>query len=321
MKNSHAYEAALKSAAYFYQPDAGFLRLTGTDRIDFLQRQTTNDLRLLSTDRGLSTVLTSPTARILDVFLVIDEGDAIGVVTLPGRFSETLKFLRSRIFFSDQVTVDDMSADFAQILLVGPKVGEVMEKLILPPPIANQCIEFEIANQPIRAIGQEFLMDIGYRILVPINSIDTVLAALDGVGAASLDVATIDLLRVEAGQPGFSAELVEFYTPLEMQLQDMISDSKGCYTGQEIIARQITYDKVSKRLVGIKLNKPVVIGSKVEGDSKPAGTVTSVAQSPRFGDIALGVLRRQYCTAGRAVSICGENGSVIDGEVVELPFK
>ena len=251
----------------------------------------------------------------------MDEGDSLGIVTLPGRYSETTKFLSSRIFFSDQVTVDDMSADFAQILLVGPEVGELMKKLILHPPVLNQCIELKIANQPIKAIGQETLLDLSYRILVPINSIDVVMAALDKIGAAPLDVDTFDLLRVEDGQPGSMTELVDTYTPLEMRLQNMISDLKGCYTGQEIIARQITYDKVTKQLVGIKLNKPVVIGSKVEGNGKPVGVITSVVQSPRFGDIALGVLRRQYCTSGQTVSISGENNSVIDGEVAKLPFR
>ena len=71
MTNLQAYEAALKIAAYFYQPQAGFLRLSGADRVDFLQRQTTNDLRQLTASRTVSTVLTSSTARILDVFCVI----------------------------------------------------------------------------------------------------------------------------------------------------------------------------------------------------------------------------------------------------------
>lgn len=150
-----AYEAALKGAVYFYQPQTGFLRMAGRDRLDFLQRQTTNDLRLLSAERTVSTVLTSPTARILDLFCVVDEGDSLGVVTLPGRFSETAKFLRSRIFFSDQVTVDDLSGEIAQILLFGPQMVEVLEKLDLQPPKPDHVNRWEIQNQPITIIGQK----------------------------------------------------------------------------------------------------------------------------------------------------------------------
>ena len=103
MTNSKAYQAALKSATYFHQPQTGFLSVSGHDRVDFLQRQTTNDLRQLGVDRVVSTVLTSPTARILDLFYITDEGEALGVVPLPGRAAETLKFLRGRIFFSDKI--------------------------------------------------------------------------------------------------------------------------------------------------------------------------------------------------------------------------
>jgi len=71
-----AYEAALKGAVHFHQPQTGFLRVAGRDRLDFLQRQTTNDLRLLSADRSVSTVLTSPTARIFDLFYVVEERDS-----------------------------------------------------------------------------------------------------------------------------------------------------------------------------------------------------------------------------------------------------
>ena len=119
MSGIDSYEAALKNAVFSHQLQAGFLRVAKRDRVDFLQRQTTNDLRLVTTDRSISTVLTSPTARIQDVFCVIEEGESLGVITLPGRAAETTKFLRSRIFFSDQVAVNNISADVAQILLFG----------------------------------------------------------------------------------------------------------------------------------------------------------------------------------------------------------
>ena len=79
MINFEAYQAAIQHAAYFLQPNPGFLRLGGSDRIDFMQRQSTNDLRQLSPGHSLLTVLTSPTARILDVLCLIDEGETLGI--------------------------------------------------------------------------------------------------------------------------------------------------------------------------------------------------------------------------------------------------
>lgn len=321
MTDLQTYEAILNDAVYFYQSDAGFLRLTGADRVDFLQRQTTNDLRLLTPDCVMSTVLTSPTARILDVLSVIDEGESLGIVSLPGRGGATSEFLRKRIFFSDQVNVDDLSAAYAQILLFGPQLDAILQRLGLPILEEGHLIKVEVSHQPVTVIVQRMLSRIGCRFLVPVASVDIVKAELDLVGATSISPEVFEILRVEAGQPGPVNELTDSYTPLEMQLDEMISDSKGCYTGQEIIARQITYDKVTKNLVGLKLSSPVENGVKIEAEGKSVGTLTSVVQSPRFGSIGLGVIRCQYREVGTTLTAQNEDGSVVKGVVVELPFR
>lgn len=320
MTKFKAYQAALKSAAYYHQPQTGFLRVSDHDRVDFLQRQTTNDLRQLAVDGVVSTVLTSPTARILDLFLITDEGEALGVIPLPGRAAETSKFLRGRIFFSDKVRVEDISADVAQILLFGPQVDDILEKLGLQTPSPDHLIREELADQPITVFGQKTLADIGYRFIAPVTALDTIVGALDTAGIVSLDPETFEILRVESGQPGPVGELVDAYTPLEVGLGEFISDSKGCYTGQEIIARQITYDKVAKILVGIKIKELVTVGVELKVDGKSAGTLTSVAKSPRFGPIGLAVVRRQYAEIGTGFSIACSDDSVTSGEIVSLPF-
>ena len=321
MTKPDAYQAASQSAVYFQQLQAGVLRVAGRDRVDFMQRQTTNDLRQLTPQRTVDAVLTSPTAKILDVFCVVDQGESLHVITLPGRFDDTLKFLRSRIFFSDQVSVDDLSEQYAQILLFGPQLDHVLEKLDMPPLEKDQLFQLEIADQSITVISQKILMDVGYRFLVPVESTAFVTDALDQADCILLDGETFEILRVEAGQPGPVGELVDAYTPLEVRLNDMISDSKGCYTGQEIIARQITYDKVTKNLAGIKLDGLVNTGSEIQVDGKTAGTLTSVVNSARLGPIGLGVVRRRYNQTGTSVTIPGQDGSVVCGEVVDLPFR
>jgi folate-binding Fe-S cluster repair protein YgfZ len=118
MEDIQAYEAALHTTAYYCQPMAGCLHLKRADRVDFLQRQTTNDLRKVNAEQTVTTILTSPTARVLDMLCIMDEGESLGVITLPGRNAETEQFLRSRIFFSDQVDLKNVSSDFGQILLL-----------------------------------------------------------------------------------------------------------------------------------------------------------------------------------------------------------
>jgi folate-binding protein YgfZ len=115
-------------------------------------------------------------------------------------------------------------------------------------------------------------------------------------------------------------ELIEDYTPLEIGYQNMISESKGCYTGQEIIARQITYDKITKNLVGMKLDRYVDVGSSLIAGEKSVGTLTSVVQSPRFGIIGLGVVRRQFCELGTKLIVPDAPDAGIIAEVSKLPF-
>ena len=100
-------------------PDPGYLRIEGADQADFIQRQTTNDIRRLGLGRSLLTVLPSATARILDVWQLVPEPDAIGVVTLPARGGSTARYLQSRIFFMDKVTLADVSSQIAQFRIGG----------------------------------------------------------------------------------------------------------------------------------------------------------------------------------------------------------
>jgi folate-binding protein YgfZ len=320
MTKSKGYQAALQGAAYFVQPQSGLLRLTDSGRVDFLQRQTTNDLRLLSADRVVSTVLTSPIARIIDVFSIMDEGESLGVVSLPGRAAETAKFLQARIFFTDKVRVDDISADRVQILLVGPQVKNILEELGIQTPAPEHLVRWEFAGKQVIVIGQETLAGVEYRFVVPVTASKMITDVLEAASAVSLDAETVEILRVETGQPGPQSELVDSFTPLEVGLGKYISDSKGCYTGQEVITRQITYDKVTKNLVGIKLDSPAAVGAELNADGKSGGILTSAVNSPRFGLIGLAVVRRQFAEIGTIFTVVGADDSIINVEIVSLPF-
>ena len=266
-------------------------------------------------------MLTSPIARIIDVFSIFEERGSLGVISLPGRAAETVKFLRTRIFFTDKVHVDDISDDIVQVRLVGPQINNILEKLGIQTPAPESLIRWELAGTLVTVIGQETLAGVKYRFVAPVTASKVISDALEAADAVSLDAETFEILRVETGQPGPQGELVNSYTPLEVGLGEFVSDSKGCYTGQEVIARQITYDKVTKNLVGVKLDSPAAVGAKLNADGKSVGTLTSAANSPRFGLIGLAVVRRQYAEIGTKLSVVGNDDSIITGEIVSLPFS
>jgi len=302
------YQAALSAAAFYRVPGAGYLRLGGADRLAFLQRQTTNDVTRLAPGHTILTVLTNPAARILDVLLLLPETDEVaGMLSLPGLAGETARFLKSRIFFKDQVSLSEASHELAQIDLVGPSAGEALARLgIQQLPGTEKLLSGEIEGVDIRALGTPVYALPGTRLLVPAAQVDRVEAALTRQGAMPLTHASYQILRVENCLPGVESELTREYTPLEVGLEAAISSSKGCYTGQEVIARQHNFDKVTQHLALLRLQAPGQAVERLWVGGKPVGLLTSAATSPRFGPLALAVIKRPYHQPGTSVIIGGD---------------
>ncbi len=319
------YRAALESAAFYRQPEAGYLRIAGPDQISFIQRQTTNDINRLAPAHALVTVLTSATGRILDVLTLFNEpGGALGALPLPGQASSTANFLKSRIFFQDKVSVFDASHEWAQFELTGPRAHAALDNLgcseisqvegMFAGEINGAAVS--LVRQPARP-GMEWLL------LAPADEVDLVIPALLSQGVTPLTPEVYNILRVEAGIPGAGAELTSNYTPLEIGLLSSIAENKGCYTGQEVIARQRTYDKVTQSLVGLHLHTLARTGDQVFANERLVGTITSCAISPRFGPIALAVIKRPYHQSGVEVIVGGGKDETPSqpARVTSLPFS
>lgn len=315
-----SYQQALTLPYYRLLSEPVCLLLKGPDRVAFLQRQTTNDVRLLSSDRSVLTVLTSPTARILDVFRLIHQEDAIQVLTLPGSIGRTSQYLKSRIFFMDQVTIQDNSSDLTQIFIEGALHGEIWEKLgVHPDASMGQVIHTKLDGVDTRAVIEEIREIVSLRLLIPTPSTSIVLSFLENLGVRTIPEETYEIMRIEKGIPRAHIELTDEYTPLEMKLDLAISEDKGCYTGQEIIARQLTYGKVTRRLVGLSLDSEVSPGTKIKVNHAPIGEITSVTCSPRLGWIALAVIKQPYFEEGTSLIITTPDNEV-EATVCALPF-
>jgi folate-binding protein YgfZ len=318
-----AYQSAHQRAAFYVIPHAGCLQITGEDLQAFLQRQTTNDAAVLSQERLVHTVLTSPTGRILDVFYLLGGTQSIDVITLPGRGASTDRYLHSRIFFMDKVSVENVSARFAQIDLLGPQSAALVAGMggpgLLEP---DRLIRLSIFGAELRLWVLQPAFKAGFRMLLPAEALDLLATDLQSRGAARLGEPEYQTLRVEAGFPAADAELSDEYTPYEAGLSRAVSGEKGCYTGQEVLARQATYDKVTQRLRGLKLERPVEPGRRLHSeDGRLAGRLTSFALSPRFGPIGLAIVKRPFEEAGTRLALEMDEGEgQIAGEVVSLPF-
>lgn len=323
--DSHWQNPQLPRSVYIEQPLRGVIVFAGKDRVDFLQRQTTNDASQVNKERVLTTVLTSPVGRILDVLQLTedeDKGEAqISAISLPGRASSASAYFKSRIFFMDQVTVRDVSQEFACFELAGADIENVFQQLGFPfLPQGNQLAEADFQGIKLKAFQQILRLGLGYQVIAPQEHREQLRKFLKSLAIQPLTSEEYEVLRVEAGIPVVDHELTEEYSPLEVNLENAVSVNKGCYTGQEVIARQMNYDKVTRKLVGLSLEMDAAAGSQLQGEGKPVGKVTSFVRSPRFGPIALAVVKRPYYRDG--VELTVKSGDLESISIVRsLPFR
>jgi tRNA-modifying protein YgfZ len=309
----HEYEALRTEVAVLARPDARPLSIRGEDRADFLHRMTTNDVKSLRQGQSAVTVLTSPTAHIRFVFTVLCRDHDLLLLPAPGQSQPLEQHLRSQIFFMDQVNIEPVT--YARWRVMGPRAAEALEGVGWPTGTAENGAWRE-TDEALFVQQDEYDVP-GFEVASPTDAGNLLVATLEKNGATILTGETAyTARRVELGHPAPGYELTEQYNPLEAGLGWACADDKGCYTGQEIIARQLTYDKVTKTLVGLTCDTAVSAGDNVSVEEKVAGQVTSAAYSPGFGQhLALAILRRPHNTPGAQVSV-----RAVQAQVVELPF-
>ncbi|RRR69237.1 MAG: folate-binding protein [Candidatus Viridilinea halotolerans] len=318
-----AYSAAYESAVIFACSDRGRIWMRERDRAALLNRLSTNQLEGLHPGQGCETVLTTPIGRMLDLLTVLCLEDAQLVITSPGRGPAMLQHLRKQIFFNDKVEIEDATLQLSQLALYGPLAKELLTDVGLPS--ASMSIHGVVTtawhNVPLYIVTARPLGGSGFWLLAPPATLANLNRALRAAGAYTLDADTYQVLRVEAGHPVYGREISLDYIPLETGLWDAVSFAKGCYVGQEIIARMESRKRLAKAMRGLRFTgtpgltsggKPL---AKLEADDKEAGDLTSVVESPRYGLIGLGYVRSAYLAGETPLHVAG---SAV--ELVELPF-
>ena len=320
-----AYGAAHDDSAFFDHSDWGRLVITGRDRLDFLQRMSTNNLNGLARGQGRATVLTTPIGRMVDRLVVYVDDDALRVVTSPGAATVVRNWLGRHIFFMDQVQVQDVSAETGLLRVVGPAAGARLAELLggaALPEVLHHWAGAEHAGATLAAARADRLGADTFAVWGPRAALAQLGAELEAGGAVRAGDDLYDVLRIEAGQPRYGREIGEEYIPLEANLWADVSFNKGCYTGQEIIARMESRGKQARALAGLRLEAPVELGREpvqVEHDGTAAGRVSSVAVSPALGPIALAFLKPASTAPGTPVDVRAAAGPV-RATVTALPF-
>ncbi len=253
----------------------GRLLTTDRDRLDLLHRLSTNDLNNLQHSEGRVTVLTTPVARIIDKLTVLNRGESALVITGFERANMVETWLRRNIFWNDRIQIENSSQQLAHIGVFGTKAAAILSKWWAD--IADLKLYHALENSVILMRVPGVVGD-GFWIIGTADTVGEISEKLTALGVTQASRDEYNALRIAAGLPEVEHELTEDFIPLEVGLWDAVSFNKGCYIGQEIIARMESRGKLAKMMVKVELDEMVPSGTPLETvEGKPAGTLTSVA--------------------------------------------
>ncbi len=287
-------------AGFTDRGDCGRLRTTGADALDLLNRLTTNKLETLPDGEARSTVLTNGDARVLDLLRLATVGDGIWCLTSPGRAEDVADWI-DLYTFGEDITVADESAGSTQLTVVGPLAQDALASAGFPVP----PLDGVLAQDGVVVVASPFGMYAAYDVLVPLADAEAVRESLQAA-VQEVDADTFDAYRILQGVPAYGSEFGAFNNPLEARLLGSISEDKGCYTGQEVIARLQTYRKVQKLLMSFTSGAPAAPGDALEAeDGSPAGAVTSAFDAGSGRTVGLALVAGKHAVAGASLRLAG----------------
>jgi aminomethyltransferase len=317
--------AARRGAGLFSLAERGLVRVAGSDRVRWLDGMVTNDVAGLGDgprDSGCAALLLTRQGRILADLHVLRRPGALWLELAAGAVAPVLAHLE-RFVIADDVALSEGGADTSILGLEGPEAPAILASAAGRDPglAPDACAEAEIAGDSVVVAAFGVSGEAAYRIFCPRGASSRIAMALEAAGRerglVRAGAEALEILRIEAGVPLLFAELDESVLPAEAGLLGAVCSTKGCYVGQEVVARLASRGAVKHRLVGLRFEGEGLppIGAPLEVEGREQGELTSACRSPAAGAIGLGFLRVPCDEAGTRVLAAGSAG-----RVAPLPF-
>lgn len=302
------YEAMTEGAALVDRSESGKLSLTGTEAKAFLNGQVSNDVEALTPGTGCYAALLTHKGKMLADVRVLEPipTELLLLCERPALQALFDTIRRFNIGFDCQL--HKRTLERGLLSLIGPRAQE----------LSGDVPATEHANAPATIAGAQTLLvrtDAGVDVVCDSADTGRVRDALVAAGAVETDAEAAEIIRVEHGRPRYGVDLDDSVIPQEAGLNERaVSFTKGCYVGQETVARLHYRGKPNRHLRGLRLGDAVAPGTPLLLGDREVGRLTSVARSPRLGPLGLALVRRE-----------AQPGDVLDAggiaaEVVDLPF-
>lgn len=318
------HRAVRSAAGLVDRSHRGKIEAAGRDRLSFLQGMLTNDVKVLGPGQGCWAAFLDAHGKVVSLLTVHALEDRLMVELDSGLKAKTLETL-DRFLIGERVEFRDATGEWGIIGCHGPRARPALEALLgsrLTSLAPWHHASLALDGAPLRVVRVELTGEEGYDLWLPVDRLAEAWERLLTLGVRPVGAEALDTLRVEAGIVRYGEDVDENTLVLEAPLEHTISYTKGCYIGQEVVARVTYRGHVNRKLVGFALGEgPLPArGDTIAVEGKEIGWITSAVTSPTLGrGIALGYLRREHWEPGTRVEI-HTGGRSLGAEVTALPF-
>jgi folate-binding protein YgfZ len=304
------YRAVTEALGLLDRSERGKLALTGTEAKSFLQGQVTNDTESLTPGTGCYAAFLTPKGKMLGDLRILDGGAELLLDTERSSLQDLFNMIR-RFSIGYNVQLHKRTVERGLLSLIGPAAAAAVPGV---PSQEHAHLETEVSGVATRAIRT----DVGIDLLCESADTERLRDALASAGAQPVSEAVAETVRIEHGRPRYGVDLDDTVIPQEAGLnRRAVSFTKGCYVGQETVARLYYRGKPNRHLRGLRCAAPVQHGDELRFGERAVGHIGSAAESPRLGAIALALVRREV-EPGASVVVGSDR---VTAEVVELPFS
>jgi folate-binding protein YgfZ len=306
------YRALTEGTALLDRSELGKLALTGAQAAEMLNGQISNDVEALAPGAGCYAALLTNKGKMLADVRVLNTGDELLLLTERGSLQALFDQIR-RGAIGWRAELHKRTLQQGLLSVIGPHAREVVPGADALPADEHANRAAEVDGAPVVLIAT----DLGVDVVCTSEDTARVRGALLAAGAVTVDEASAEIVRVETGRPRYGIDLDDTTIPQEAGLNDRaVSFTKGCYVGQETVARLHWRGKPNRHLRGLRLSKPAPSGTPLRLGEREVGRLGSVAVSPVHGPIALAIVRRE-ASPGDTLAV-GDGG--VSAQVVGLPF-
>lgn len=324
--NREGYEAVQQSVGLIALKERGKVRADGPDRVSFLHNMISNDVEKLEERAGRHSTFLTAQGKIVAEFYIYKLADFL-LLDLPSEAVGTTLETLNKYIIMDEVELSDCGSEWAHFSLQGPRCGELLNGLDLQELPAKR-LEICLGNwqsRPLVIIHKADFSQTGFEVLLASEHGEAFRQAVleEGreLGVREVGGDARQVLRIEAGIPLFGAELDQSRYPMEARLDDALDFSKGCYIGQEVVAKATYIGGVARLLARIELegnHVPPSGSALLDADGRKVGALTSSTFSQALQrPIALGYVKKKYAQAGQPLAVSLPDQTPIQARVVE----